>query len=133
MPPEVAYRQHLLKTQPARHAGRRRSFRESLGTLILGVLSIAIGVFLLIVLLAGIARRPFPGWSTPAFGSSASYYIPSKDCAIAAIAGECLGLAGVLLARYRHGTISLLSVLGTALCLLHISLFFLHVSVMKLL
>ena len=68
-----------------------------------------------------------------AISSSAFYYIPSKDCAIAALAGDCLGVAGVLLARFRHGTVSLLSALGIALSLLHILLFFLFVSVMELL
>ena len=45
----------------------------------------------------------------------------------------CTNVAGLLLARYRHGTISPLSALGTAISLLHVYLFFLHVAVMELL
>jgi hypothetical protein len=112
-------------------AGRKRRRRESLDTLLLGALSTSIGVVLLIVLAAGIARRPIPGWNERAI-SSAWYYVPSKDRAILALVGEGLGLAGIMLARYRHGTTSLLSTLGTALSLLHIFLFFLFVALMEL-
>ena len=101
-------------------------------TLVLGALSTSIGVVLFIALAAAIARRPIPGWDERAI-SSAWYYVPSKDCAIAAAVGEALGLAGIGLARHRHGTRSLLSTLGTALALLHIVLFFGFVALMELL
>jgi hypothetical protein len=124
----------LLTMQPPSHprASRKPRFRESLDTLVLGTLSTSIGVVLLIALAAGIAGRPIPGWNERAI-SSAYYYVPSKDCAIAALVGDCLGLVGIMLARHRHGTISLLSTLGTAFSLLHIFLFFLFVSFMELL
>jgi hypothetical protein len=124
----------MLETRPRRGpgSGQRPRFRESLDTLILGVLSASIGTVLLIALFSGVVRPPIPGRNERAISASALYYNPSKDCAILALIGEGLGLAGLLLARYRHGTISPLSALGTALCLLHIDLFFLHVSVMEL-
>jgi hypothetical protein len=114
-------------------ADRRPRFRESLDTLLLGALSTSIGLVLLNALAAGIARRPIPGWNERAISPSAYYYVPSKDCAIAALVGEVLGLAGIFLATRRHGTTSLLSTLGTALSLLHIFLFFLFVSLVELL
>jgi hypothetical protein len=135
MLPDVEYRQLVVRLQPRGdpEAGRRPRLRESLDTLLLGALSTSIGVVLLIALASGVARRPIPGWNERAISSSASYYIPSKDCAIAAIVGEGLGVAGILLARYRHGTISLLSTVGTVMSLFHVCLFFLHVSLMELL
>jgi hypothetical protein len=131
--PGIKYRQPVLKAEPSSdsQAGRRRPLRESLDTLILGALSTSIGVVLMIVLVTGIARRPIPGWSDRAFSPSASYYVPSRDCAIAAVAGEAAGLAGILLARHRHGTISPLSILGTVMSLLHVYMFFLHVAIME--
>jgi hypothetical protein len=131
----VEYRQFVLKMQPSREPRgvRRPRFRESLDTLILGALSTAIGIVLLIALASGVIRRPIPGWNERAIGTSALYYIPSKDCAIAALVGIGLGMAGLVLARYRHGTISPLSALGVVICSLHVYLFFLHISVMGLL
>ena len=133
MLPDVDYRRLVLAMRPTpdRETGRRLPIRESLDTLVLGSLSTSIGLVLLIALFAGIAQRPIPEWNEKAI-SSASYYIPSKVCAIVAIAGECLGLAGVLVARYRHRTISPLSTLGTGLSLIHVYLFFLHVWIMEL-
>jgi hypothetical protein len=125
---DVEYRQFVLKIGPQRkiEAGRKTRFRESLDTLTLGALSTAIGVVLLIAMAAAIARRPIPGWTERAMiGSSASYYVPSKDCAIAALVGECLGLAGILLAKYHRKAVSSRSTLGTAMCLLHIFMYFL--------
>jgi hypothetical protein len=135
MLPDVEYRQLVPNLRLPGHPGaRRRSrFRESLDTLILGTLSTSIGVVLMAAFACGVARHPIPGWNERAISSSASYYIPSKDCAIAALIGEALGLAGIILARYRHDTISPTSAAGTAICFLHISLFFLHVSLMELL
>ena len=127
------YRQLVVKLSPARGPGvvRRLRFRDSLDTLVLGSLSTAIGIVLLIALASGIARRSIPGWNERAISTSANYYIPSKDCAVAALIGEGLGLAGITLARYRHNTISPLSALGTAISLLHVYVFFIHVSIME--
>jgi hypothetical protein len=131
----VEYRQLVLKMRPQSklQAGRKRHFREYLDTLALGALSTAIGVVLLIALAAAIAGRPIPGWTERAMiGSSASYFVPSKECAIVVIVGQCLGLAGIMLAKYRRGVVSSLCTLGTALCLLHICLYFLHVLIIEL-
>ena len=135
MLPDVEYRRLVPNLRwPSGTATRRRPrFRESLDTLILGTLSTSIGVVLMTALAWGIAGRPIPGWNERAISISASYYIPSKDCAIAALIGESLGVAGIVLAKYRHHTISPVSTAGTILCLLHMSLFFLHVSLMELL
>jgi hypothetical protein len=132
---DIRYLRLVLAIRPPDHpgAGRRTRFRESMDTLLLGVPSSSIGVVLLIALAAGIAGRPIPGWNVKAIGSSASYHVPSQDCAIGALVGDCLGLAGILLARFRHRTISLLPILGTALSVLHILRFFLFFSVKELL
>jgi hypothetical protein len=132
---DVENRRLALTMQPPDKPGdgRRPRFRESLDTLLLGVLSTSIGLVLLIALCAGIVRRPIPGWNERAISSSAYYFVPSKDCAIAAFVGIGLGLTGIMLARHRHRTISLLSTLGTAISWLHIALFFLFVSLMELL
>ena len=132
MLPDVEYRRLVLNMRSPRgpRAAHRPRVRESLDTLVLGSLSTSIGVVLLIALVAGIFGYPILQWNEKAV-SAASYYIPSKICAIVAIAGEGLGLAGILLARYRHGTISPLSTLGTCMSLLHIYLFFMHVSIME--
>jgi hypothetical protein len=131
---DVEYRQLVLKIGPQRkiEARRKPRFRECLDTLALGALSTSIGVVLLIALAAAIARRPIPGWTEKAMvGSSASYYVPSKDCAIAAFVGEWLGLAGILLAKYHRRVASSLSTLGTAMYLLHICLYFLWVLLIE--
>jgi hypothetical protein len=135
MLPDVEYRQNVLRMQPPGdpEAGRRPRFRESLDTLLLGALSTSIGVVLLIALASGIARRPIPGWSERAISASASYYIPSKDCGIAAVVGVFLGMAGILLGRWRHGMTSPLSALGTIISLVHVYLFFIYVTIMELL
>jgi hypothetical protein len=134
MLPNTPYRQFVVNTQPPHspEVARKPRFRESLDTLLLGALSTSVGVVLLIALAAGVAQRPISGWNERAIGPS-SYFIPKKDCAIIALVGEGLGLAGILLARHRRGTISVLSIVGTAICLLHIYLFFLYVLVMELL
>lgn len=131
----VEYRQFVVKTRPRRDAkaARRPRVRESLDTLILGALSTAIGVVLLVALASGVARRPIAGWNEKAISQSAHYYIPSRDCVLGALVGEALGVAGLLLGRFRHNTIPPLSALGTAVSMLHVYLFFLHVSVMEFL
>jgi hypothetical protein len=129
----IEYRQFVLKMQRPRGArtGRRPRLREFADTLVLGGLSTAIGVVLLIALASGVIRRPIPGWNERAISASALYYIPSKDCAILSCIGVVLGLAGLMLAHYRHKSASPLSILGTAVSALHVYLFFLHVSVME--
>ena len=135
MLPDVEYRRNVLRMQPPDdpETGRRPRWRDSLDTLLLGTLSTSIGVVLLIALASGVARRPIPGWNERAISVSASYYIPSKDCGIGAVVGVFLGMAGILLARWRHGTHSPLSALGTVISLGHVYLFFIYVSIMELL
>ena len=134
MLPDADYRRLVLNMRPTPdpEPGPRMPFRESLDTLLLGSLSTSIGFVLLIALASGIARRPIPEWNEKAI-SSASYYIPSRVCAIVAFVGECLGLAGILVARYRHGTISPLSTLGTCMSLIYVYVFFVHISIMEFL
>ncbi len=57
------------------------------------------------------------------------YQAPSRASAIAAVAGECLGLAGILLGRWRKMATSVLCVLGTVICLLDMLVFYVHVFV----
>ena len=135
MLPDVEYRRNALIMRPPDDLGTgpKPRWRDSLDTLLLGTLSTSIGVALLIALVAGVARRPIPGWNERAISFSASYDIPSKDCGIGAVVGVFLGMVGVLLARWRHGTSSPLSILGTVISLGHVYLFFIYVSIMELL
>jgi hypothetical protein len=131
MPSDSDYRQLSLKmgqTSPDR-VGWKKLFRESLDTLILGSLSTSIGVVVLIAILSGMVGRPVQGWTV----ASGKYLIPTIDCGIAAVVGEFLGVAGILVGQVRRGVISPLSTLGTVVCLAHMYLFFIHVAVMGLL
>jgi hypothetical protein len=131
--PDIQHRQVVLSQQPSQRpdAGPKARFRESLDTLLLGALSTSIGVVLLIALAAVVAQRPIAGWNERAI-SPILYSVPSKDCAIMAVVGAYLGLAGILLAKHRHGTVSVLSIVGTVISLLYVCLFFLYVSLMEL-
>jgi hypothetical protein len=122
------YRQLVVKLRPPRgtRAVRRPRFKESWDTMILGGLSTAIGVGLLIVLALAVAKWPIAGWNERA-NSIADYYVPNGGCAIGALVGACLGLSGTALARHGHGTISPLSIVGTVVSLLHVCLFFAYV------
>jgi uncharacterized Tic20 family protein len=120
MSQERMYRQFLLETEnriaPQKHAKPR--FQESIDTFILGFLACAVGVVVLIVVLFGIAGRPVSDWF-----KISRYPQPSIACAVAAVAGEVLGLAGIALAWIRRRTISLFSTVGSAMCVLNIILF----------
>jgi hypothetical protein len=91
---------------------RRRSFRESLDTLVLGAVSSSLGVMVLMVMGIGIGGIPARGFldHTGVWGLTAAV-------------GEMLGLAGLLLARKRHGVIAPLSLLGTLVCFSHFVIF----------
>ncbi len=127
-------RQLVLRRPSPDHRGDARPprLRETLMPLILGALSTSIGIVLLIALFAGIARRPLPGWNERAVTSAAPYYVPSKNCGIAAVVAVFLGGAGGLLA-WRRGRTSALSVFGIVIAMVHIFLFFAYVLVMELL
>jgi hypothetical protein len=72
------------------------SWRESLGTLVLGTLSTSLGI----TSLAALAVRN-----------------PSFDLILTALVGQWLGIGGIFLALRLARGMSPLSVLGTALCL----------------
>ena len=96
------YRQLSLRigqTNLVRVDRKKRRFRESLDTLILGSLSTAVGVVVLIALLWGMVGRPVQGWNEAPIASGTKYLIPTKDCGIAAVVGEFLGLAGIVVAK----------------------------------
>jgi hypothetical protein len=135
MPSDSDYRQLSLKmgqTSPDR-VEWKRIFRESLDTLILGSLSASIGVVVLIAILSGMVGRPVQGWNEPPIASGGKYLIPTIDCGIAAVVGEFLGLAGILVGQVRRGALSPLSMLGTIICLAHMYLFFIHAAMKGLL
>jgi hypothetical protein len=108
MEANIEYRDLLLKLgrEQSRHADTPRPFRESHETIVLGVLSIAIGVATLFWVLAGRTAD-----STPA----------QLACLFTAIVGECLGIAGIIIARQRGRLLSPLCVAGIVLCLLHMN------------
>jgi hypothetical protein len=107
-------------------ADRRRLLRESLDTFVLGSLSTSVGVVVLIALISEIRGHHVGGWFEEPIRSQGGHVIPSLTCAIAAVAGECLGLAGILLARSRERAISPLATWGTTLCMVHMHILFLQ-------
>ena len=119
MSSEREYRRLVVKMARSSLAReqRQRSLRESLDTLVLGLLSTSIGVIILIALFSGMVGSPAPDWDRAAVAIHTKYLIPTLACAAAAVVGESLGLAGTLLGRIRHGTTSPLSILGTIICL----------------
>jgi hypothetical protein len=136
MPSDREYRRLSLKmgqSSLAREERKKTSFRESLDTLILGSLSTSIGVVVLIALLSGMVGRPVKGWNETPIAARTQYLIPTRDCGIAAVVGEILGLAGMLVAKIRRGAISPLSTLGTVISLIHMYLFFVQAALMGLL
>jgi len=103
---------------------RRLLVRESWDSLILGAFSISVGVVVLIAMATGRVGLSPPGWTEPTIAGRAGDLIPKGSLGVAAMIGEFLGLAGIWLARSRHGAISPLSILGTVICLSHFVLFF---------
>jgi hypothetical protein len=119
------YRQLLLKMADRRRPAKRLRYRESLGTHILGTLSLALGLAALlrfgdiwrgctlINLSISVSLFPPPESLMPV--------IPPDDPAFArycgiALVGQFLGIAGAWRSRKMKGTISLLSVIGIAMC-----------------
>jgi hypothetical protein len=127
------YRRIVLEIgqAPEARTAPRPPFRESVDTLVLGSLSVSVGVVLLVALLAGFVGIRVEGWNRSPVATPARYRVPAQVCGIAAVAGQCLGLAGILLARRRRA-ISPLSTLGTVFCLVHICLFFIFISLVSL-
>lgn len=133
MLPEWDRRQLVLPPESSAQRVDERTprLRETLVTLAFGSLATSIGVVLLVALFAGMLRRPLAGWNERAITGAAPYYVPSKDCAIAAIAGVFLGVAGCYIAWKRRARFSVLSISGLVLCLAHIFLFFSYVVLME--
>ena len=112
------YRQLVFKladaSQPEQKSWLR--FRETLDTAILGTLSTSVGVIILIIGISSTLQRV--GWyelvlAYPALG-------------VGAIAGEMLGVGGLMVGRVRNDAVSPLAALGTAICLIQMYLFFVH-------
>jgi hypothetical protein len=91
---------------------RRLAVRESLDTLVLGVLSTALGLLVLMIMGIGVGGVP-----------AREYLDHTGAWGVAAMLGEFLGLSGIVLAHKRNSAISPLSILGTVLCLSHFVLF----------
>jgi hypothetical protein len=135
MPSDSEYRQLSLRMGQSGsvRAERKNRFRESLDTLILGSLSTAIGVVVMIALLSGMVGHPVRGWNEAPIATPNIQLIPTKDCGIAVVVGYLLGLAGILVGKIRRGAISPLSTLGTVLTMGHIYIFFMHAALMSFL
>jgi len=119
------YRELLLKLcGENRHKKVTASrFRESIETTVLGVLSTFIGLVVLALILPGSVRVPVLGPIQSPLANQSLDSIPRAVCALTAIVGECLGIAGIILARSRGRLLSPLCLLGIVLCLLHMSYF----------
>jgi hypothetical protein len=110
-------------------------FDESWETLVLGLASSVIGLTMLSVVVMcfmgrrvnGLTDERIAGWNRD--NTPIKYPAPNRASAIAAVAGECLGLAGIVLGRWRRMATSVLCVLGTLICLLDMLVFYVHVFV----
>ena len=129
------YRQLVVKLIDAnpRTAKPTVRFQESWETLVLGLASAAIGFAALMVVILGIRHIQVSGLSVVKLaaltrkGDAIHYLAPSWQSALATVAGECLGVAGIIVGRWRRQSTSILCVLGTAVCLLHMIIFYVHV------
>jgi hypothetical protein len=129
------YRQLVVKMIEAnpRTVNPKRRFQESWDTVLFGLTSIVIGVAILITPLRGTWKVYWSGsraekspdsnggWATT------NYFHPNVPSATGAMVGECVGLVGILVGRWRRSATSILCALGIAICLLHIILFYVHV------
>jgi hypothetical protein len=129
------YRELVMKLVSAKSepAGSNVRVHESWETLVLGLVSTAIGVGVLIVALYGMRNIRVEGFNvekpTARYNGNTpiQFLAPSWQSALAAVAGECVGLIGIVVGRWRRSAISILCVLGTVICLLHMVLFYVHV------
>jgi hypothetical protein len=112
----------LVNSHPPNPNAKGR-FHESWDTMILGTASTAIGFSLLLVVLSGINGRQLGGWHDErptmrrGVDSPVPFLFPSRLCAFAAVGGECLGFAGILVGLLRRATTSLVCVVGIVVCL----------------
>jgi hypothetical protein len=129
--PDGEFKQLMLNI--ARRSSREKewnpSWRESLGTHMLGVLSVALGlaaVMRITLIWSGFncVSQEVAVWLYPP-PESLAVTLPQPDasferyCGIALV-GQFLGIAGVRLAMRTKGTISPFSMLGIGLCLIAI-------------
>jgi hypothetical protein len=120
------YRQLVVKLLEAGQPKRTTKFpfRESVDTIILGLLSTGIGFFALFLVVWAMFGKHVEMFQTvktasgDGSGVTKTIITPEPVLYFAVVAGYCLGLAGILAARRRRATISILSALGTAICLL---------------
>ncbi len=104
-------------------------FQESWETLLLGTASTAIGFAVLLVVLWGMRGKRLDWWHVERAAIRAAlelpvlYLVPNLQCAVAAVVGDCLGLAGILVGWWRRSATSLVCVLGIVTCLLPMILF----------
>jgi hypothetical protein len=122
------YRRLVVKLIDANPRTNRPSvrFQETWETLVPGLASIAMGLALLIVACLGMqavyASQHLVNGSAQGRSAAASYFAPNWQSVVAAVAGECLGLAGLIAGKWRRETISIVCVLGTAVCFLQMIL-----------
>ncbi|WP_169974206.1 hypothetical protein [Tautonia rosea] len=136
-----------IRERDERKRKKEGRVQEGMGSLMFGVLSIAIGSFVLFVAVSGLLDRPVPGWTepysimvvddveysrspwtnrlvaTPVKVEGRRIEVPSKTCAVMVLVGIGLGGAGVALEQRkprRRGVI--LSVAGAVLCAVAIGL-----------
>jgi hypothetical protein len=104
-------RGHHRETAPANR------FRESIDTMILGSLSIAIGLVIAALLLWRIApRAPGQRWFESLYANQTLGTNTLLACALTAVVGEWLGIAGAILAKSRGWLFLSLCLLGSVLC-----------------
>jgi hypothetical protein len=122
--PSDEFRQLLLKLADRERPRERLRYRESLGTHMLGTLSVALGVAALWRIAdirdgADLISRSISVWLYPP-PESLMPFIPPTDpaflrfCGIALV-GQFLGIAEAWRSRKMTGTMSLLSVVGIAM------------------
>jgi hypothetical protein len=133
---DTAYRDLVAKLNKfdSTNSKFKGRFHESWVTMTLGMASTTIGFVLLIVVLSGINGRQLGGWHverptmTRGVDSPVPILFPSGLCIVAAVAGEYLGFAGILVGR-RRATTSLVCVVGTIICLSHMIVFCTYVLI----
>ena len=116
MPSDREYRRFVLRLVPNSRpkADREMSSRESLDTLMIGVLSTSLGIVIVVEFF-----RQEPS-------------LPTSVFVLITSVGVCLGIAGNLLARGRGRIMSPLSTLGTIVCLVSLALVSILVSMVLL-
>ncbi len=118
---EDHFKQQLVRMAgAARSPAKRGRLSESAGTSVLGLLSFLIGISVLVIAASPLfGIRTFDDWHRSEWSHGADHRFPSQIVAMAAVAGEGLGLAGLALGRLRNRTLSPLSLIGLLICLIY--------------